>query len=348
MRSIRAGPIIVFALVLAFSSVSKLFAQGYSRFDSLIVAANNAPYIMRVFTISSDSLGTNAFSGTGFCFTWKNSQLIGTAAHIVDGIDTVVFHSMTDWTSRIAVVKKKSPHFDFVLLKIVGPALDSLSCSGKFGNSDLLRGGEPIAFVSASEGQVDYEPEIGIGFVSKRQEKRPNQKEPRLIKFNASAHLGVSGAPIINFKGEIVGMVNQMSPDAAFSYAVPSNDLVRFISSDKNTVEFVDSISLTYCTYLFIYASGGPCKAGSVIIASIGSKSTAYATGLRVGDALVSIENPRGRKVEIKQIPDLLLAMIFDFAPGDSLILSMVRVNNSGKEISFKTKMPLQSAIIPQ
>ena len=171
--------------------------------------------------------------GTGFVV---GPELVVTAAHVVRFSDM-------DWMpllvgDRRATILKKNPSLDIALLKVpglMGPVaqFDDAEAHEKVTfTGDVPRGPKLIAERVVHQGyiaDVSFDPEC------------------RLLIGGASAMPGMSGCPVMNNTGEVIGMVvavvtsYQSYPNFGNVLGVPTHDLIKFIEEDLNAVRQADA-----------------------------------------------------------------------------------------------------------
>ncbi len=107
---------------------------------------------------------------------------------------------------------------DLVILKVVGEG-EALP----FGNSDVVRGNEPISVVGFPEGKY----KVAEGTLHSI---RDSDKWLRMIVHTAS---GGSGGPVLNSKGQVIGI--QSFQSGFFSHAIPSNTVKVLLMQSEST-----------------------------------------------------------------------------------------------------------------
>nr|ASQ41191.1 MamE-like magnetosome protein [Candidatus Magnetananas rongchenensis] len=123
------------------------------------------------------------------------------------------------------------PNTDLVLLKIrsqeVFPAVI-------LGNSDLVEVGDIVLAIGSPYG---FTRTVTMGIVSSNRRKVDINgiRYPNLIQTDASVNKGNDGGPLVNIKGEVIG-INMASymPDSQYSgigFAVPIKNVMAFVNS---------------------------------------------------------------------------------------------------------------------
>jgi serine protease Do len=131
---------------------------------------------------------------------------------------------------------------DVAVLKVDwGPDLEPVS--PRFGDSDKLKLGQPMALVGRALNSVDTFATAGI--ISAIRKQMPGQDEPtdEFLQFDAAFDLSYMGAPIVDVFGNVIGMVKGTSESGTnLNLAVPINEAVniadRIIAGDDTEIWF--------------------------------------------------------------------------------------------------------------
>jgi serine protease Do len=109
------------------------------------------------------------------------------------------------------------PSTDLALLKVEARGLPALS----LGDSDRLRVGD---WVCAIGNPLEFDHTVTVGVVSSKGRKIFNQSFDSYIQTDAAINPGSSGGPLVNLRGEAVGISAAVSSDAqGIGFAIPSN-----------------------------------------------------------------------------------------------------------------------------
>lgn len=142
-----------------------------------------------------------------------------------------------DGRSFTSNVLGRDPRGDLALLKIKGA--DDLPYF-KIGDSDTLSVGDLCVAIGNpfGKGFVDQNPTLSFGVVSALHQYQRNYSDA--IATDAPINPGNSGGPLINMKGELVGINGMMRPrwglrsNTGIGYAIPANQIKRWIPLLKN------------------------------------------------------------------------------------------------------------------
>ena len=159
--------------------------------------------------------GRRAATGTGF-FIDPEGYLF-TNQHVIEGAERVSV-KLADGRSFLARVVGADPDTDIALLKVdAGTPLPYVT----LGNSDVLRVGE---WVCAIGNPLAYERTVTVGVVSFIGRKLFDQSLDQYIQTDAAISFGNSGGPLLNTRGEVIGINSAVSRQATnIGFAVPIN-----------------------------------------------------------------------------------------------------------------------------
>ena len=159
--------------------------------------------------------------GVGSGFIISADGYIMTNAHVVDGASEV-YVKLTDKREFKAKVIGADSRTDVALLKIEGTNLPRLT----MGDSDKIKAGE---WVLAIGSPFDLENTVTSGIISAK--ARDTGDYLPLIQTDVAVNPGNSGGPLINMRGEVVGINSQIySRSGGFmgiSFAVPIDEAMR-------------------------------------------------------------------------------------------------------------------------
>jgi hypothetical protein len=172
-----------------------------------------------VFTIKTDK-----GLGTGFVVSPGGEAL--TCRHVVADASQLSI-TLADGSTTTAEVVASDPDRDLALLKLERTGLPSVT----FGSSDDLKAGADVAAVGAPLG---LENSVTKGVVS-NPSREINGKH--YLQISAQLNPGNSGGPVINAKGEVVGIANAIIKEAnGVGFAIPSSVALEFLAAQKVSV----------------------------------------------------------------------------------------------------------------
>ena len=154
-------------------------------------------------------------AGTGFVIDERGYIL--TNHHVIENAERITV-KFTDGRSIRADVIGSDPDTDIALIKVVAP---HKFAHATLGNSDELRVGE---WVCAIGNPLAYEHTVTVGVVSFIGRKLFDTSLDNYIQTDAAINFGNSGGPLINSRGEVIGINSAISRQASsIGFAVPIN-----------------------------------------------------------------------------------------------------------------------------
>jgi S1-C subfamily serine protease len=286
---------------------------------------------------------TNLGLGSGFVYD-KNGHIV-TNHHVIDGAETIQI-TFLDGNITSANVVGMDIYSDLAVIK-VNPDVTTLT-PVVLGNSSELIVGEPIAAMGNPFGLSDT---LTVGIVSS-QERTLDAIGGYLIidiiQIDAAVNPGNSGGPLVNIKGQVVGVNTAIESETGtftgIGFAIPSDTVKREIGDLIQTGSYKH-------TYLGISGQEinipvadaiGLEKPQGILVIEVTSGSPADLTGLRGGDELKIIdgfETMIGGDVitEVNNNPvitmnDLVVYLERNTRPGDTVLLGIIR---DGQEFSL-------------
>ena len=236
---------------------------------------------------SSDVPAEQIPRGIGSGFIISRDGFILTNAHVVDGADEV-FVRLTDQREFKARVIGIDTRTDVAVLKIDGTALPEVT----IGNSSKTKVGE---WVIAIGSPFDLENTVTSGIISAK--ARDTGDFLPLIQTDVAVNPGNSGGPLINMRGEVVGINSQIySRSGGFmgiSFAVPINEAIAAAEQLK-TSGFVSRGRLG--VYLSdvgkdIADAVGPSVANGSLVGRLEKDGPAELAGIQGGDIITKLNN---------------------------------------------------------
>ncbi len=154
-------------------------------------------------------------AGTGFIIDEGGHIL--TNHHVIEGADRITV-KFTDGRNLRADVVGSDPDTDIALIKV---AADRKFPHAVLGDSNDLRVGE---WVCAIGNPLAYEHTVTVGVVSFIGRKLFDMSLDNYIQTDAAINFGNSGGPLINARGEVIGINSAVSRQASsIGFAIPIN-----------------------------------------------------------------------------------------------------------------------------
>ena len=257
--------------------------------------------------------------GVGSGFIVSPDGFIMTNAHVVDGADQVIV-TLTDkreFKARIIGADKRS---DVAVVKIEATGLPSV----KMGDVSRLRVGEWVMAIGSPFGLDNT---VTAGIVSAKQ--RDTGEYLPFIQTDVAINPGNSGGPLINMRGEVVGINSQIySRSGGFmgiSFAIPIDEAIRVSDQLRTSGRVqrgrlgvqIDQVSKDVAESL------GLSKAQGALVRAVEPGSPADKAGLEAGDIILRFD---GKPIE-KSID--LPRLVGNTKPGSRVTIQVWRRGSS-------------------
>lgn len=262
--------------------------------------------------------------GVGSGFILSSDGLIMTNAHVVDGADEVLV-TLTDKREFKAKIIGADKRSDVAVVKIEATGLPAV----KIGDVGKLRVGEWVMAIGSPFG---LENSVTAGIVSAKQ--RDTGDYLPFIQTDVAINPGNSGGPLINMRGEVVGINSQIySRSGGFmgiSFAIPVDEAVRVsdqlrssgrVSRGRIGVQ-IEQVSKE------VAESIGLGKPVGALVRAVETGSPAEKAGVEAGDIIIKFD---GKTID--KSADLP-RMVGSTKPGTKSTLTVFR-RGSSKDLSI-------------
>lgn len=205
--------------------------------------------------------------------------------------------------------------------------------AAELGDSDNLVIGELAVAIGNPLG-LEFQRTVTSGIISglnRTIEVSQSSKMENLIQTDASINQGNSGGPLLNAKGEVIGINSaKVLSGEGLGFAIPINIVKpivnQVIEKGKYTTVYIGISGVDLITYE--QALGIDLRADyGAYVAEILPNSPASDSGLQAGDVIISIDN---KKVETYAN---LKKLLYEYKPGDEVTLGVMR---NGQTINIK------------
>src|SRR4249919_447104 len=255
--------------------------------------------------------------GTGFIISGDGYVL--TNHHVVDGADTVKVR-LSDRREYTAKVVGSDQQSDVALLKIAATGLPAL----RLGDSRQLKPGQWVVAIGSPFG-LDHSVTAGIVSAVGRSNPYADQRYVPFIQTDVAINRGNSGGPLLNTRGEVVGINSQIFSNSGgymgVSFAIPIDVAMSAVKQLKATGRVsrgqigvsVESITTDKARGLDLPDSRG------ALINMVSPGSPAEKAGLQPGDVIRSFNGTAIN--DSSDLPPLVGAM----PPGTRTKLTVMR-----------------------
>jgi serine protease Do len=263
-------------------------------------------------------------AGTGFII--DKSGLILTNNHVVEGatkIEVSLFGE-DDGQEYAARVVGRDPLTDSALIELTEKPSTPLP-EVKFGDSSQM---EPGDWVMAIGNPFGLAHTVSVGVISATSRSFPvaEQRTAQVLQTDAAINPGNSGGPLLNVRGEVVGINTAIYTDARQQ----GNIGIGFAMPINTVLELLPQLRIGKITRGRIGVAIGPIPQNAVeefglkdrngaVVMSVSPNSAAAKAGLEPGDVVTSFNNKPIRN------RDELVAMVVATKPGTTVPVRIVR-----------------------
>ncbi|MEO8482316.1 MAG: trypsin-like peptidase domain-containing protein [Acidobacteriota bacterium] len=263
-------------------------------------------------------------SGSGFII--DAAGFILTNQHVVSGADRVTV-TLADGRSFRAEVIGTDPAIDVALLQV--HARDPLPVA-VLGSSDSLRVGQWVCAIGNPLGV--YVHSVTVGVVSFLGRQLRDQSLASYIQTDAAISFGNSGGPLINGRGEVVGITTAISAEAVnVGFAIPIDQVTAVLAQlrERGTVTrgYLDMGLATLTPSMRRALKVGPDY--GAVVQDVPADTQAERSGLRTYDLVTGVN---GRSL---RSADDLVRYAAEQAPGSVAVLEVWR-DGSVRHVSIK------------
>ena len=273
--------------------------------------------------------------GTGSGFIINQEGYVLTNEHVVRKADKIKV-TLSDGREFTGEVIGSDVTSDMAIVKIQADHLPTVT----LGNSDKLRVGEIVIAIGNPYG---LQQTVTMGVVSAKGRSIPTGTGGRIyrnfIQTDTAINPGNSGGPLLNIKGEVVGINTAIIPYAqGIGFAIPINIAKRNIDDLINLGKVRRSWLGVYIQEVTpeIAEQFDLTEAKGVLVGDVIEDSPAEEAGIKRGDIIVRVND------EEVNSPEELQDKIRSIEIGEK---ANVEVMREGKEITFVVKISEMSTL---
>lgn len=320
------------------ASVADQVGPAVVRIDSARTVASrpgpfNDPFFRDFFGDMWEQPSTRVERGQGSGFVVEADGVIWTNAHVVEGADTVTV-TLKDGREFEGEVLGEDPLTDVAVIKVQAQDLPTVT----LGNSEQLRPGEWAIAIGNPLG-LDNTVTAGIVSATGRTSAqiRVPDKRVQFIQTDAAINPGNSGGPLLNERGEVIGINTAIIGGAqGLGFAIPINSAQRLaqeliakgrvdhaylgIQMRTLTADLRQQINRDPRNNVRLSADEG------VVILGLMRNSPASQAGLEVGDVIVAMNGRTIRDAEQVQ------RIVQDIGVGEAIALD---IDRAGRQVQL-------------
>src|SRR5262245_12404635 len=272
-------------------------------------------------------------AGTGFVI--DKTGFILTNNHVIEGAETirVSFEDEARADTYAAKVIGRDTLTDSALIQLTEMPSHPLT-EVKLGDSDQMQPGDWVMAIG-NPFRLGHSVSVGVISALGRPFGVPQREQP-MLQTDAAINPGNSGGPLLNARGEVVGMntatyTDQRSANIGIGFATPMNTIRDLLPQLRNgkVVRGVIGVSVNRdrITAETAKAFGLPNASGA-LISTVSPNGPADKAGIEPGDVVVEFN---GKPVKDS---DGLVAMVVNTKPGTTVPVVVFR-NNQRKTLNL-------------
>ncbi len=166
--------------------------------------------------------------GTGFIIT--EDGMIVTNKHVVNDASATYTIFTADGKDYEAKILAKDPSMDLAIMKIEATGLPVVD----LGDSDAIKVGQSVIAIGNALGEFNNSVTVGVISAKERQIEASGtgmtEKLEGLLQTDAAINPGNSGGPLVNIKGQVIGVNTAVAQAENIGFAIPVNSV-------KNTID---------------------------------------------------------------------------------------------------------------
>lgn len=286
-------------------------------------------------TVKWESLyGLEPVSG-GSGFVYDGEGHILTNHHVIEDADAIEV-TFSDGTTVPAELVGSDPYSDLAVIRVDCPA--ELLHPLPLGSSSELQVGESVMAIGNPFGLSNS---MSLGIVSQLDRELDAPRDYKIvdmIQVDAAINPGNSGGPLMNMRGEVVGVNTAIIiGSVGVGFAIPSDTVIREAPQLIQTGQYEHpwiGISSVDIDPEIAEAMGLNITKGTIVVAVI-PDSPAEAAGIKAGDqtttiggitytlggdVIVGLED-----VEVRKLIDVIVYIERNTSPGDTVSFKIIR-----------------------
>lgn len=280
-------------------------------------------------------------SGVGTGIIIDEAGYILTNSHVVsDGKAETIVVGLSDGRELTGKVLWNDKSIDLAIVKIEATGLTA----AELGNSDDINIGSYAVAIGNPLG-LDFERSVTAGVISGLNrtitvsDGQTQTTMDNLIQTDAAINSGNSGGPLLNAKGQVIGINSAKAQNGeGLGFAIPINTAIPIIQSVLESGSF-QRVYLgiqggSVAEYQAAYPEEPLGSKTGVIVSDFLTNSPAKAAGMQEGDIIVALDDEA-----IENMTDLISTLL-KYKSGDKVSVKVVR---GDKTMTFKVTLTTQS-----
>ena len=326
--------------------------------NSVVQITSTSPISNSLVIRNGEQIPQNVALGSGFVYDQDGHIL--TNYHVISDPNSVEV-TFVDGDSYSAKVIGQDPYSDIAVLQITDDGFQKQIPPLKAANSSALQVGEQVIAIGNPFGLSGT---LTSGVISQMGRVLPNDitgySISNIIQTDAAINPGNSGGPLLNTKGEMVGVNTAIFSNtgvySGVGFAIPSNMVQKVVSSllKNGSYEhpYMGITGITVSPEISNATHLNDTK--GILVVDITADSPADKAGIRGGDVLTTVDGQDIRlggdiivaidDQSVRAMEDLLSYLEEKKAVGDNIELSVIRDGKTQHIDMILTARPTQGA----
>ena len=326
--------------------------------NSVVQITSTSPISNSLVIRNGEQIPQNVALGSGFVYDQDGHIL--TNYHVISDPNSVEV-TFVDGDSYPAKVIGQDPYSDIAVLQITDDGFQKQIPPLKAANSSALQVGEQVIAIGNPFGLSGT---LTSGVISQMGRVLPNDitgySISNIIQTDAAINPGNSGGPLLNTRGEMVGVNTAIFSNtgvySGVGFAIPSNMVQKVVSSllKNGSYEhpYMGITGITVSPEISNATHLNDTK--GILVVDITADSPADKAGIRGGDVLTTVDGQDIRlggdiivaidNQSVRAMEDLLSYLEEKKAVGDNIELSVIRDGKTQHIDMILTARPTQGA----
>ena len=308
----------------------------------IVKLPEDTPYLdfISIYNRTRDSvvlINTDLGSGSGWVY--GSEGYVITNNHVIEDA-SVIEVSFQNGITVLANLIGRDPYSDMAVLKV--KVNETMLYPLFLGSSSELLVGETVIAIGNPFGLANTMTTGIISATGRQMEAPEGYVIVDVIQTDAAINPGNSGGPLLNLKGEVIGMntaiISNSRDSSGIGFAIPSDTISREVTSIIETSQFLHpwlGLSGVDVTPVIAEAMGLDNGTRGTLVVRIVENSPAEAAGIKEGNEIVDlggVQLPIGGDIllginnkKMDKFYELLVYLTRNIAPGDVIHLTIMR-----------------------
>ncbi|MDD4802220.1 MAG: trypsin-like peptidase domain-containing protein [Syntrophomonas sp.] len=241
----------------------------------------NDPFFRQFFGDNAPKT-PNVQNGIGTGFIISTDGYVLTNQHVIDGATAITVKIAGDDSSYTAKVVGQDYELDLAVLKLEA---NKQFTAMELGDSNQIRVGEWVIAIGNPYG-LDHTVTVGVVSAKGRPMNIEDRHYKNLIQTDAAINPGNSGGPLLNTKGQVIGINTAVNAQAqGIGFAISVNTAKEIIN------DLIQNGKVTRPYMGIMYSVNEDTVQPGVIVTSVVNGGPAQKAGIRANDVIVAMND---------------------------------------------------------